>query len=81
MSCATIYEKNEDGITQKDIVFFMKNLAKDEKIGIIIHLGMQIRADSSYPLMHRAIHTIARMITGQKKVVFEHDDYDKIAKI
>lgn len=59
----------------------MKNPSKDEKIGLIINLEMQIRADSSYPLMQRAIHNIARMITGQKKVVFENDDYGKIAKV
>lgn len=37
---------NEDGITQKDIVFFMKNPIKDEKIGLIINLEMQVKAYS-----------------------------------
>ena len=71
---------NEDGKTQRDIIFYMKDPQKDQPIGILINMEMQRSSDTS-SLLQRAVYNISKVIANQKDVVFAKDEYKNIAKV
>lgn len=68
------------GVVRYDIRFRAKT-PKSDKIGLIINVEAQNKSDAKHSLMKRAIYYCARMISSQKKDIFENSKYDDIVKV
>ena len=64
-----------------DLVFDARIPNQDDLVIMIVHVEVQGKLDSRYPLITRIIYYLARLISRQKGTVFTNSDYGKIRKV
>lgn len=63
-----------------DVKFYAR-LANNFTSQVIINIEAQRRSSLSYPLMNRAIFYASRLISSQKKIEFQKDEYNRIKPV
>ena len=84
---ATITGSNTEDVSDHegrilfDLVFDARIPNQDDLVIMIVHIEVQGKLDSRYPLITRIIYYLARLISRQKGTVFTNSDYGKIRKV
>ena len=71
----------DEGKIVTDSIFDVKIPDSDDEVSVIINIEGQSDPNPGYPLGKRAEYYMARLVSSQKGIDFENDDYSKLRKV
>ena len=76
----TEFTDPNEGTIRVDSVFEVNIPDSDETISVLVNIEGQDNPKPKYPLERRAEYYIARLVSSQKGILFDNDDYGRMRK-